>query len=162
MLPTLVKNPITPDIPVDMKKEKLRASVAKYRARQAMERAQHPAPEPVVEAPAPAPAPAPALEAPEPEAKSERKVSNATLINRKKKQDVKQAVIDAIKEYNELVIKFKDDKNPIHGQLSINARTELGKANEKIRGAKISQGGGTLVSLTDKEFETLLKKKMNI
>lgn len=44
MLPALVKNPINPGVEVDMKKEKLRASVAKYRARQAIERAQIPAP----------------------------------------------------------------------------------------------------------------------
>jgi hypothetical protein len=40
MLPTLVRNPINPGVEVDMKKEKLRASVAKYRLRQEAQKQQ--------------------------------------------------------------------------------------------------------------------------
>ena len=52
----------------------------------------------------------------------------------------------------------KDKKDFFTGKIGYFERQMIGKAEEKIRSARLSEGGGTLISLTDKEFERIVKK----
>ena len=116
---------------------------------------------------APAAAPAPAAV---PKAKTPAKVTEpikevakkskslAAEINKRKKTEVKEAVIKAAKEAQRVYDANKDKTNYYTGQIGDAGKKAIGKAEQAIRSASLSEGGGTLVSLTEKEYNVLVKK----
>jgi hypothetical protein len=77
------------------------------------------------------------------EAKKDAPVSETAEKKKKLKEIVKEAAINAQKVYEENKGK---------------ANTLIGKAEEKLRGSRIYPGGGKMVMLTDKEFQTIVSK----
>jgi len=100
------------------------------------------------EAPAPAPVAAPAAPA----------FMTLKERNAEKKNKVKEAVIEAAKNAQKVYDENKNKKNYYTGQIGINERHLIGKAEEAIRSANSSKGGGTFISLTDKEFKKIVSK----
>lgn len=74
------------------------------------------------------------------------------------KNKVKEAVIEAAKNARKVYDENKNKKTYYTGQIGINERDMIGKAQEAIRSAKSSKGGGTFISLTDNEFKKLVTK----
>jgi hypothetical protein len=84
-----------------------------------------------------------------------KKFKTAAEINREKKKDVKEAVVEAAKDAAKV---WNRIMNPPPKFLSEYDKRDIGRAEEKIRSASLSKGGGTLISLTNKEFEALVNK----
>jgi hypothetical protein len=100
------------------------------------------------EAPAPAPVAAPAAPA----------FMTLKERNAEKKNKVKEAVIEAAKNAQKVYDENKNKKTYYTGQIGINEKDLIGKAEEAIRSANSSKGGGTFISLTDKEFKKIVSK----
>jgi hypothetical protein len=83
--------------------------------------------------------------------------SRATNTAAQKKAALKKDVEEAAKEAQKVWEENKDKKNT-RGERLTSAAKAIGKAEEKLRNSRISSGGGKVVSLTDKEFDTIVKK----
>jgi hypothetical protein len=81
-----------------------------------------------------------------------------TKINVEKKNKVKEALIEAAKNAQKVYDENKNKKTYYTGQIGINEKNLIGKAEEAIRSANSSKGGGTFISLTDKEFKKIVSK----
>ena len=73
---------------------------------------------------------------------------------KKLREDIKKASQEAQKVWDA----NKNDKNPKTGQLSANAKQLIGKAEEKIRNARISSGGGAVEMIDDDEYNKIRNK----
>jgi sugar-specific transcriptional regulator TrmB len=87
--------------------------------------------------------------------------TKAQLLNdviKTKKQEVKEALIEASKQAKKVYDANKDKVNPLTGQLGINERKLIGKAKEAVRSASSSTGGGQFVTLSDEAFRKIVEK----
>jgi cell division septum initiation protein DivIVA len=75
-----------------------------------------------------------------------------------KKKELKELVKKAAEHAQEVYDKNKDKKNSYTGQLSEGAKKAIGKAEEKLRSSSIYPGGGQMVTLTEKEFASIVNK----
>jgi ketol-acid reductoisomerase len=86
----------------------------------------------------------------------ERKIIGSSKKNTLKKlrEDIKKASQEAQKVWDA----NKNDRNPLTGQLSANAKVLIGKAEQKIRSARISSGGGVVEMIDDDEYNKIRNK----
>lgn len=76
-----------------------------------------------------------------------------------KLKKVKEVVVEACREAKKIYDEVKEKRNYFTGQIGIDERRRLARAEEKIRSASSSQGGGTMVSLTNDEFDTIVRRE---
>lgn len=94
------------------------------------------------------------------EAPKEVKAKRLTTLQStlQKKAEIKKQVEEAAKEAQRVYDANKDKRSYYTGQLSPEAKQKIGRAEENIRSASSSKGGGTYVMLTQKEYEAIVKK----